>query len=113
MTVRNGSLRLYDVYFINRNSLPTNNVDKEIGDIILANNYKAIYDTIKNIQAKVNDYAIFDSDKNDVKFDQTIDNFEDPDQPVKGEIITADKISNDPIGRNYMNICIESMNKLY
>ena len=32
---------------------------------------------------------------------------------TKQELITAARISNDPIGRNYKNILVECMNKLY
>jgi len=64
------------------------------------------------IQNKVNNYAIFDLDRSNVKFNKNIDNFANDKKPVRGEIITQDKISNVPIGRNYLNICIECMNKL-
>lgn len=112
LTVRNYSVRLYDVYFINRNNLPNTNIVLQKGSIIKAENYQGIYDSILQIQNKVNDYATFDNDRTNVKFNKNIDNFAGNNKPTRGEIITQDKISNNPIGRNYMNICIECMNKL-
>ena len=119
-TVQKYSVRLYDVYFKNRNNLPNTNValikdpnDPSKDPIIKANNYQGIYDTILQIQNKVNNYAICDSDRTNVRFNKDINNFKDNDKPKKGEIITQDKIQNVPVvGRNYMNICIECMNKL-
>lgn len=110
--VQQASVRLYDVYFTNRNTLPSTNKDLIQYSIIRAENYQGIYDSILQIQNKVNNYAIFDSDRLNVKFNKNIDNFADDKKPVRGEIITQDKISNVPIGRNYLNICIECMNKL-
>lgn len=111
-TVRNYSIRLYDVYFINRNNLPGTNKELTQGSIIKAENYQGIYDSILQIQNRVNNYATFDNDRINVSFNRVIDNFDGNNKPIRGEIITQDKISNDPIGRNYMNICIECMNKL-
>ena len=111
-TVRNYSVRLYDVYFRNRNALPDTNIKLQQYSIIKAINYQGIYDSILQIQNRVNNYASFDSNRLNVKFNKTIDNFAGNNKPTRGEIITQDKISNNPIGRNYMNICIECMNKL-
>jgi len=111
-TVRNYSVRLYDVYFASRSALPSTNKELPAESIIKAENYQGIYDSILQIQNKVNNYAVFDSDRNNVKFNKDIDNFAGNNKPTRGEIITQDKISNNPIGRNYMNICIECMNKL-
>lgn len=111
-TVRNYSVRLYDVYFVNRNNLPSTNKELPSQSIIKAENYQGIYDSILQIQNKVNGYANFDNNRQNVKFNKNIDNFAGNNKPVRGEIITKDKISNNPIGRNYMNICIECMNKL-
>ena len=112
-TVRNYSVRLYDVYFINRNNLPINNIDKKQYDIIITENYQSIYDTILDIKNKVNNYATFDSNRSNIKFNQTINDLDGDNKVTKGEIITANKISNNPKGRNYMNILIADMNKLY
>ena len=111
-TVRNYSVRLYDVYFASRSALPSTNKELPAESIIKAENYQGIYDSILQIQNKVNNYAVFDNDRNNVKFNKDIDNFAGNNKPTRGEIITQDKISNNPIGRNYMNICIECMNKL-
>ena len=78
----------------------------------MAENYQGIYNTILQIQNRVNGYTDFDDNRQNVKFNKNIDNFAGSNKPVRGEIITKDKISNNPIGRNYMNICIECMNKL-
>ena len=112
-TVRNYSTRLYDVYFINRNFLPKDNIDKNQYDIIITENYQGIYDTILAIKNKVNNYATFDSERENIKFNQNINDLDGNNKVTKGEIITANKISNNPIGRNYMNILINDMNKLY
>ena len=112
-TVRNYSVRLYDVYFKDRKNLPSYNIDKNQYDLIITENYQSIYDTILNIKNKVNNYATFDSNRNDVKFNQTINDLDGNNKVIKGEIITANKISNNPKGRNYMNILIADMNKLY
>ena len=118
-TVQGYSIRLYDVYFKNRNNIPSTNraLTKDPNDpskdpIIMAENYQGIYNTILQIQNRVNGYTDFDDNRQNVKFNKNIDNFAGSNKPVRGEIITKDKISNNPIGRNYMNICIECMNKL-
>ena len=67
---------------------------------------------ILNIQSRVNNYTTFDSNRDNIKFNQNITNLSDNNK-TKQELITAAKISNDPIGRNYKNILVECMNKLY
>ena len=110
--VRKYCIRLYNVYIKSLQNLPSTNIELFKDAIIKAENYQGIFDSILQIQSKVNNYAIFDIDKSNVKFNKDIDNLAGNNKPIRGEIITKDKISNNPLGRNYMNICIECMNKL-
>lgn len=110
-TMRNYSKRLYDVYPIS--SLNSNNKSIVRGDIIKYNNYTAIYQTIKNIQNDVNSYAQFDSNRQNVKFNQTINTFDNPNQPTQEFITALDNAKPNIQGRNYINLLIECMLKLY
>lgn len=108
--VRNNSIRLYNTYPISK--LPNNNVDNNIGDIIYANHYKGIYDTILQIQRDVNNWAKFDNNRFNVKFNTSINLLSGSDGP-KQDIITALKDTRpNIIGRNYNNILIDCMNQL-
>ena len=104
---------MWEVYF-NKNieSINSDNVERKQHDIIYAKDYQGIYNTILNIQSRVNNYTTFDSNRDNIKFNQNITNLSDNNK-TKQELITAAKISNDPIGRNYKNILVECMNKLY
>lgn len=110
-TMRNKSYACWEAYPIT--SLPTDNIALNIGDNIKQINFKAIYDTIKAIQTNVNNYTTYDSSRNNIKFLQTIDKFEGENKPTD-ELITAlkDPRPNKP-GRNYINLMIECLNKLY
>lgn len=110
-TMRNYSKRLYDVYPIS--SLNSNNKSIVRGDIIKYNNYTAIYQTIKNIQSDVNSYAQFDSNRQNVKFNQIINTFDNPNQPTQEFITALDNAKPNIQGRNYINLLIECMLKLY
>ena len=110
-TMRNYSKRLYDVYPIS--SLNSNNKSIVRGDIIKYNNYTAIYQTIKNIQSDVNSYATFDSNRQNVKFNQIINTFDNPNQPTQEFITALDNAKPNIQGRNYINLLIECMLKLY
>lgn len=109
--VQSASERLWNVYPIS--SKPANNKDLSRGDIIYYNNYTAIYNTVLQIQNDVNNWARFDSNKFNVKFNQTINTLSGSNTPTN-DYITAAKDER-PIkqGRNYMNICIDCMNKLF
>lgn len=102
--IRDASYRLYSAYPI-KTALPSNNVSKSAGDIIYRINFKAISDTILNIQSDVNSYCSYD--RSSVKFNQTI-----PSLSVKEETITADKENTSVDGHNYMNLLVEYMNLL-
>lgn len=108
--VRNASVRLHSVYPIK--TLPINNVDQNKGDVIYAKHYQGIYDTILQIQTEVNNWARFDSNRNNVKFNQTINEMSGSNNP-KQDFITAVKDDRpNREGRNYKNILIDCMNKL-
>lgn len=112
--VRDCSIRLWEVYHNNqKESYDSNNISKSKGDIIYASNYEGIYNTILAIYNKVNDWCSYDSNRTGVKFTQTISNMSGTLVPKYDELITASKVSNEPAGRNYKNILIECMNKLY
>ena len=112
-TIRKYSTQLWEVYF-NKNieAINSDNVERKQHDVIYARDYQGIYNTILNIQSRVNNYTTFDSNRDNIKFNQNITNLSDNNK-TKQELITAAKISNDPIGRNYKNILVECMNKLY
>lgn len=108
--VRTKSTDLWEVYPIN--TLPKDNTDRNKYDIIYHNDYNGIYKTILQIQNDVNNWAKFDDNRFNVKFNQTIDYLSGSDN-TKQEIITADKDVRPTIqGRNYMNILIDCMNLL-
>ena len=108
--VRTKSTELWEVYPIN--SLPKDNVERDKYDIIYHNDYNGIYKTILQIQNDVNNWARFDDNRFNVKFNQTINYLSGSDN-TKKEIITANKDSRPSIqGRNYMNILIDCMNLL-
>lgn len=111
-TVRNQSKQLYDAYPIN--NLPANNIEATASSTVIQDeHFKAIYDTILGIQSGVNSWAVYDSTKSNIKFNQSITELNSPNQP-KVEYITAVKDPRpNPEGRNYMLILIDAMNKLY
>ena len=111
-TVRDYSVRLWNVYHKSTEQLDSNNVARSVGDIIQAKNYTGIYNTILAIYNRVNGWCDYDTNRSNVKFTQTITNLSNTLVPVRGELITASKVSNEPSGRNYKNILIECMNKL-
>lgn len=108
--VRTKSTELWEVYPIS--SLPKDNVERDKYDIIYHNDYNAIYKTILQIQNDVNNWARFDDNRFNVKFNQAINYLSGSDN-TKKEIITANKDSRPNIqGRNYINILIDCMNLL-
>lgn len=112
-TVRDYSIRLWNVYHKSTESYDSNNKANSKGDIIYAKHYLGIYNTILAIYNRVNDWGDCDSNRSNIKFTQTITNMSGLLVPTKGELITSSKVSNEPAGRNYKNILIECMNKLY
>ena len=110
-TMRNYSKRLYDVYPISNLNVDNKTINQ--GDIIKYDNYSAIYKTIKNIQYDVNNYASFDSNRKNVKFSQTINEFDEPNQPAQEYITALDNMKPALQGRNYISLLIECMYKLY
>lgn len=109
-TIRNYSVRLYNVYPIV--SLDSDNIEAVRGEIILHSNYLGMYRTIKNIQSSVNTWATFDNNRQDVKFNETINLLDNPNQPIRGEIITADRDLRPGSGRNYLLALYDCMNLL-
>lgn len=109
--MRNWSIRLYNVYPIE--PLDTNNKTISKRDKILRTQYSSIYNTILSIQSGVNTYAVYDEDRQNVKFNQLINDFDEPNN-IKQELVTgeADPRPN-PNGRNYITILVQCMNKLY
>lgn len=107
--VRDASIRLYNTYPIK--ALPSENVAQSIGDTINHSEYKGIYDTILAIQSGVNDYCTYDSGRENIKFNQTINDLTS--NPPKQEFITASKEDSSIDGRNYKNILVDDMNLLY
>lgn len=112
--VRDYSTRLWEVYHDKKKeSYDSNNKEKVKGDIIYAINYQGIYNTILAIYNKVNKWCTYDSNRSNVNFTQEITNMSGTLVPKYDELITASKVSTEPTGRNYKNILIECMNKLY
>lgn len=112
-TIRRYSVQLWEVYFNKAiESINNDNIERKQYDIIYAKDYQGIYNTILNIQSRVNNYTNFDSNRDNIKFNQNITSLSGNNK-TKQELITVSKISNDPIGRNYKNILVECMNKLY
>lgn len=109
--VQSSSIRLYNTYPIK--SLPTNNVDQDVGDVIYAKHYQAIFDTVLAIQDGVNTWARYDSGKDRCKFQQNIDEFSGSDKATNDLITAQDDERPTRQGRNYFNILVDSMNKLY
>lgn len=108
--MRNWSIQLYNVYPIKE--LDSKNKQVLKYDIIFKDIYEVIYNTILNIQSGVNTWALFDNDRNNVKFNQTIFELSNANS-VKQEIITALSNPQDKEGRNYIKILVNCMNKLY
>lgn len=107
-TMRNYSVRLWNVYPINL--LDVNNIDRNKGDIIQQKHFNGIYNTILGIQSGINNYAVYD--KINCKMNESITKLTSPNN-VTDDIITASKDVRPLIqGRNYWNILIESMNYL-
>lgn len=104
--VRNASVRLNKAYPFK--SLDSRNIAQNKGDQIDTSEYAGIYQTIKDIQNGVNGYCTYDN--TNIKLNQTIDDFTI--NPPKVELITADDNVSD-IGRNYKNLLVDDMNKLY
>lgn len=109
--VQQSSIRLYNTYPINK--LPVDNMDQNKGDIICAKHYQAIFDTILTIQNGVNNWARYDTGKDKCKFEQTIDKFSGTNKATTDIITAQDDERPTRKGRNYFNILIECMNKLY
>lgn len=105
--VRNASVRLNKAYPFK--SIDSRNVAQVIGDQIDALEYAGIYQTILDIQNGVNTYC--DYDNTAIKLNQTINDFTL--NPPKVEIITADDNNETLQGRNYKNLLVDDMNKLY
>lgn len=117
--MRNYSVRLWNVYPLQaleeKNAIrePSTSTSTQ-NDLITQDNYAAIYSTILGIKNKVNAYPnSFDTNRENVKFNQVIDKLSPP-NGVTEDLVTADKDAR-PIkpGRNYINILIECMNKLF
>lgn len=109
--VQQGSIRLYNTYPIN--TLPSDNIDQNNGDIIYAKHYQAIFETILAIQDGVNEWARYDEGKEKCQFQQTIDKFSGTNVTTNDIITAIDDDRPTRQGRNYKNILIECMNKLY
>lgn len=107
-TVRNASVRLYNTYPIQSGGL-NGNIDQNRGDQIDYSEYQAMYNTILAIKNGVNGYCTYDN--TDVSFARTINDLTT--NPPKQEFITAEKTPSSIAGRNYKNILIDDMNKLY
>lgn len=105
--VRNASVRLNKAYPFK--NIDSRNVAQVIGDQIDALEYAGIYQTILDIQNGVNTYC--DYDNTAIKLNQTINDFTL--NPPKVEIITADDNNETLQGRNYKNLLVDDMNKLY
>ena len=103
--VRNASVRLHDTYPIY--TLNSNNVSQKVGDQIDYKEYDGMITDILNIQKGVNEYCSYDQDRNDIKFQNTINTLNG-----EQEYITAELDGTEIDGRNYMNILINEMNKL-
>lgn len=103
--VRNASVRLHDTYPIY--TLNSNNVSQKVGDQIDYKEYDGMITDILNIQKGVNEYCSYDQDRNDIKFQNTINTLNG-----EQEYITAELEGTEIDGRNYMNILINEMNKL-
>lgn len=110
--VRNYSYRLWQVYPIS--SLPTNNIEAKAKETkILQSHYVDIYKTITNIQSDVNKWAVYDSDRDEIKFNQTITELSNPNQPISEYVTSVADNRPNPNGRNYMRILVSCMNKLF
>ena len=109
--VQQASMRLYNTYPIN--VLPVNNKDQNKGDIIYFKYHQAIFDTILTIQDGVNNWARYDTGKEKCKFQQTIDKFSGTNRATTDIITSQDDERPTRQGRNYFNILVECMNKLY
>lgn len=109
-TIRDYSIRLYNVYPIV--NLDSDNIAAVIGEKILHSNYLGMYRTILNIQSSVNSWATFDNNRQSVKFNETIDLLDNPNQPIRGEIITADRDLRPGSGRDYLLALYDCMNLL-
>lgn len=110
-TIRDYSLQLHAVYPIT--ALNQDNVSVSVGNKILHDYYQGIYNTILKIQREVNNYATFDNNRNNVKFNQTINLLSGQDAAISGEIITADRDLRPGSGRDYLLLLYDSMSLLY
>lgn len=108
--MRNWSIRLYNVYPIN--SLSNGNITVNIDDIIYKDIYDVVYNTVLGIQTGVNNWAVFDANRSNVKFNQNIYELSG-DNKVKVEVITALPNNASENGRNYIKLIVDCMNKLY
>lgn len=102
--VHQASKRLNSVYPMT--SVHSDNIDQSVGSQIDAKEYNGISSTIRAIQTDINNYCTYDN--TNIKLNNTI-------SALNGiqEFITATNIDNTISGRNYMNILVDDMNKLY
>ena len=108
--MRNWSIQLYNVYPINK--LSNQNIQVNKNEFILKDIYDVIYNTILGIQTEVNKWAVFDTNRSNVKFNQNIYELSG-DNKVKVEVITALPNNASENGRNYIKLIVDCMNKLY
>ena len=108
--MRNWSIQLYNVYPINK--LSNQNIEVNKNEFILKDIYDVIYNTILGIQTEVNKWAVFDTNRSNVKFNQNIYELSG-DNKVKVEVITALPNNASENGRNYIKLIVDCMNKLY
>lgn len=102
--VHQASKRLNSVYPIT--AVHSDNIYKNVGSQIDTKEYNGISSTIRAIQTNINNYCTYDN--TNIKLNNTISAL----NGVK-EFITANDIDNTISGRNYMNILVDDMNKLY
>lgn len=110
MNPRTASVNCQKAYPIHK--LPSDNIEKKTSDLIQYKNFKAIYDTILQVKNDVNSYCKYDRES--VSFTRDISDFTS--NPPKQEYITAndkDTIVTESDGRNYMNLLVDDLNKLY
>ena len=105
--VRNASVRLNKAYPFK--VLDNRNVAQNKNDQIDTSEYAGIYQTILDIQNGVNTYC--DYTNTNVKLNQDITDLTT--NPPKVETITANDTDTTKGGRNYKNILVDDMNKLY
>lgn len=108
--VRDASMRLYGTYPFNTQMIE-GNIAQDAGEQIDASEYQAIYNTVKGIQVGINNYCVYDNDRQNVSMLDIINALDNPNQP-RIEFITANRNPPDKAGRNYKNILIDCMNQL-